>query len=415
MPRAVCATMPLQLLWLLLVPSLCLRQGVGAGPPVDWAAVDKVLTDAIAAHTFPGCAASVTGPDGSIVYARAFGRHTYDAASPPVDFNASLFDMASLSKIVGVTTTAAALYQAGLLGLDTLVCDPSLLGVAFAAGGKGGVAVRNLLLHNAGFPADPSPGYWEPAFGCPATAANATGTPALEFNCSQRIYDAVMNQTLSHPPGAVFLYSDLSFISMLYVVGTVIERHALVAEAAFLPACGAPAAAPPSLRLHCFFEAYWRTVLAPRMGLPTGQYLLAPDQAAAAMPTWEDTEYRHEQLRGVVSDENAYAVGGISGHAGVWCSGNDAARFMSSWRRGPMGGLLNDTTVALWTAVANASFSPRALGWSTNADSYRGCGGMHPSAAYHTGYTGTQLCYDATVNVSTTLLTAIRKVAQEIY
>ena len=394
---------------LVLVSLVALPRAVGG----DWSGVDAVLTAAIAAKTFPGCAASVTAPNGTVVYAKAFGSLTYGepapvpGGNPAVTFDGTFFDMASLTKIVAVTSSAAWLYERGLLALDTAVSDASLRGPAFASHGKADMTVLNLLLHNSGFPADPSPGYWEAPFACPATVANAT-RPALDFNCSERILDSVLGQTLLHPPGQAYLYSDLNFITGLYVVASVVVANGLVAPAAYLPACSAAAPLPRGLELQCAFEAFFRTFVARRMNLPTAHYLLTEAQRAAAMPTWNDTEYRHEVLQGVVSDENAYAVGGVSGHAGVWCTGADAAAFMSTWRlrAAGSGGLLNATTVAKWTTAYDPAFSPRALGWSTNADAYQGCGRMSPTTAYHTGYTGTQLCADLAINVSTTLLTA---------
>jgi CubicO group peptidase (beta-lactamase class C family) len=73
----------------------------------------------------------------------------------------------------------------------------------------------------------------------------------------------------------------------------------------------------------------------------------------------------------------------------------------------PAVALLNATTVDLFTTVANASFSPRALGWLTQTplDTYQGCGGLAPTTFYHTGYTGTLICGDPTRNVTTVLLT----------
>ena len=87
---------------------------------------------------------------------------------------------------MATTSAAALLYQQGLLPLDTLVADASLLGPAFANNGKEDITVRNLLLHNAGLPPDPSPNYWEAGFGCPATAQ---WHPELTFSCSEQIFN----------------------------------------------------------------------------------------------------------------------------------------------------------------------------------------------------------------------------------
>jgi len=97
------------------------------------------------------------------------------------------------------------------------VSDPSLLGVEFATKGKENIVVRNLLLHNAGFPPDPNPDYWYPEFGCPQTV---NYHPSQDFSCQEKIYLSLMNQTLQNPPGSKYVYSDLSMITMMHVVGT---------------------------------------------------------------------------------------------------------------------------------------------------------------------------------------------------
>ena len=384
---------------------------IPAAAATDWTQVDAVLNTAIKNKVFPGCSASVIDKSGALVYGKGFGSYTYGEPTPHgddpvVDFEKSLFDMASLSKIIGPTSTAAFLYQQGLLSLDTLVSDHSLLGPAFAANGKQGITITHLLQHNAGFPPDPVPGYGAVAFACPATVANVTH-PALDFSCSEKIFAAMLAQDLDRTPGAGYVYSDLSMITMLFALGSLISKNDLVSPSQFLPACGAAPA--PGLLLQCSYEAYWRLHVRPLLGMSTSaQYILDPaSQWGLALPTWQDDDYRHAQLQGVVSDENSYAAGGLAGHAGVWCSGADASAFMATWRVGPVGGLLNATTVARWTAVVNASFSHRALGWDTqaNSDTYRGCGAMSNLTAYHTGYTGTELCYDTVSNISTVLLT----------
>jgi CubicO group peptidase (beta-lactamase class C family) len=347
------------------------------------------------------------------VYSRAVGRLAYgDAPAPPrdngtnpaADFRGTLFDMASLTKILGPTTVAALLFQSGDLALDELVASPKLLGPAFAAAGKGAVTVRHLLLHAAGFPPDPVPNFNDASFGCPNSAA---AHPALDFSCADKILAAVNAQPLINIPGAVYLYSDLSMITLALALGRFFatQRPQWVPAAAAGPACAAALAANPAslgVRYTCAFTSFWRTNVSAAVGLaPTSGYL--PPDAAATAPTWLDDVYRHEQLQGVVSDENSYALGGIAGHAGIFASGADAARFLAAW--GPGSTLLNASTIALFTTRANEpAGSARALGWSTEADSYAGCAPMAADTAYHTGYTGTQLCLGK--NYSTVLLAA---------
>ncbi len=110
-------------------------------------------------------------------------------------------------------------------------------------------------------------------------------------------------------------------------------------------------------------------------------------------PTWNETlGYRHEVVQGVVSDGNTYAMGGVSGHAGLFSTAHDTYRLM---RRiafaSPADAWLNASTVALFTTVANASFSSRALGWDTNSgpwQTYQGCGNFSANTFTHTGFSG---------------------------
>lgn len=87
--------------------------------------------------------------------------------------------------MIGTTSAAALLVQRGYLDLDMPLVSPSLLGPAYDNNGKAGITSRNLLLHNAGFPPDPVPNYWDPAFGCPATSEYH---PEQTFSCSERIF-----------------------------------------------------------------------------------------------------------------------------------------------------------------------------------------------------------------------------------
>lgn len=387
-----------------------------AAPPYDWADVDATVEAFIANRTFPGASLSVVDETGAVVLARGYGNTTYGEPAPrgpcaPVTPDATLFDMASCSKIIGGTTLAALLYQRGALPpLDTPVADAALLGPDFAQAGKANVTLRHLLLHNAGYPPDPSPGYWEAAFGCPATAVQPT--PPLAFSCSERILAGVLGQALARPPGDAFVYSDLSLITLALALGTLVRDGALLPPGSLRPDCaGGGGPSLPGLSALCAFEAAVRVLVLAPLGMGATGFLPPPAALASAAPAWLDDAYRHEVLQGVVSDENAYASGGVAGHAGVFATAVDAAAFVAAWgsfgAAPPGGGLLNASTIATFSTVANASFSSRALGWDTQSPTpgaYRGCGPMSDATYYHTGYTGTQLCVDPVNRVATALL-----------
>ena len=383
-----------------------------AGGARDWTAVDAVLRSAIAAGVAPALAGGVLGPDGRVLYKKGFGSYVYAGQETPIGGDnpattaSSLFDMASITKILGATTSSALLVDLGLLDLDMAVADASLLGAAFAQNGKGSIRVRDCLLHQAGYPPDPTPSYADAVFGCPAAAP-----PPLTFSCSERIFASLLAQDLAYLPGTQWVYSDLSMITMQYVIGTIVASRALVTPAALLPSCAsADPATQPGLYKTCHFEAFVRTRVFAAAAMPDSTFLPPAARWSSAVPTWNDTYYRNEMLQGVVSDENGYALGGIAGHAGVFSTLDDMLAFAGAWAGyagGAYAALISNATRALFFAAPNSSFSPRALGWVTQAptDTYLGCGNMSSATAYHTGYTGTLICIDPSTSLSLVLLT----------
>lgn len=379
----------------------------GAASP-DFSKAEAVITNAIAAQVFPGAAAAVLDGNGQILLSQSFGSQVYAGQTAPLGgnaavTNASLWDMASLTKIVGVTTSAALLSQRGLLDLDMPVSSPALLGPAFAAAGKGAITVRDCLLHQAGFPADPSPGYSLQSFGCPATKVQPT--PPLTLSCAELIIASVRAQTLAYAPRTAWLYSDLSMITLALALGGLIETEGLVPARALRPDCAGAAALTGAARL-CHFEAFVREEVLRPVAMTASGFLPVPERWTSAMPTYTDSTYRHEIMQGAVSDENAYASGGLSGHAGLFSTLDDMAAFARLWavRQPP---LIEQATRDHFLSAPDPAASPRALGWLTQspADTYHLCGDWPNSTAYHTGYTGTLVCIDVETNVSLVLLT----------
>lgn len=348
-----------------------------------------MLTDAIAARVFPGCAAGVLSGGGEVLLATGLGSQVYAGEAAPLGGNAavspaSLFDMASITKIVGATTAAALLLQRGHLALDDRLADAALLGPAFAAAGKGDIRVRDLLLHEAGFPPDPVPGYSLPAFACPATAAQPH--PPLNFSCVERVLTSVLAQTLAYPPRSQWIYSDLSMITLAFALGGIVEARGLVPRAALRPDCAQGAAPGGGLARMCHFEAFVRLEVIGPAGMAAAGFLPVPARWPTAMPTYLDPTYRHEIMQGAVSDENSYALGGVAGHAGLFASLTDMLSFTRLWAlRSPP--LIEQATRQLFFTPPAPLFSPRALGWATQAplDENRDCGAWPNSTVYHTG------------------------------
>eukprot|EP01125_Pyxidicula_operculata_P021183 TRINITY_DN8066_c0_g1_i1.p1 TRINITY_DN8066_c0_g1~~TRINITY_DN8066_c0_g1_i1.p1 ORF type:complete len:433 (-),score=78.97 TRINITY_DN8066_c0_g1_i1:48-1346(-) len=392
---------------LLLVVTLCLIQ-FSTSQKYDWTPVDQVLQKHIQLNTYPGCTAAIFGENG-ILYAKAFGNFTYGAVPPrntgnPLMTLTTQFDMASLTKVVVTTTAIMQFYQRGELDIDTRISD--ILGSRFSAAGKGTITVRNILLHNAGFPADPEPGYSSSTFACPETS---NYHPAEVFTCQKQIYDSLMNQVLVNPVGAVYIYSDLSMITGMYVVGHLARQYGKVSSSDLNPACISGWNLQSPEVAQCYYEAYANKYIFDYVGMGQSGFLPSPSVYSNIAPTWVDNSYRHEQIQGAVSDENAYALGGISGHAGLFSTVIDTIKITNRFMfASPNDSWINSTTFKYFSTIKNVTQSSRALGWDTNnykMNTYRGCGNMSQTTWTHTGYTGTQICGDPERKIVAILLT----------
>ena len=342
------------------------------------------------------------------------------------------------------------LHQWGALLLDTPVIK--VFGPAFAAvdGRKAMITPRHLLLHEAGFPPDPTPtSYCAPNFACPETARQPSDR-RLTFSCQPKAFEhLVHSQRLDREPGLRFVYSDLSMITLMNVVGSLAERGGHVTKNELLPAClhhdegthegsivegdtrdgnvgsGNGGIAATSIA-QCYYEAFARKFIFDKLrntagASPSGAGLssffgfrLPRALAPCAAPTWNDTvdgfpgecivPYRRRVLQGEVSDGNAFALGGVAGHAGLFASAPlihalvvQAGLLFAPPSGQPLGGLgISPATVKLFTTVHDARRSSRALGWDTLAPPFGGslCGNMSELTFTHTGYTGTLVCAD---------------------
>jgi CubicO group peptidase (beta-lactamase class C family) len=318
--------------------------------------LDSVAAAALADSVAPGMVVAV-GRWGRVVHMKGYGRLDWAADSPPAD-SASLYDLASLTKVVATTTIAMMLEEQGRLDLDRTVA--SYLVPQFAAPDKAGVTVRMLLTHSGGLEA-----------GAPLHAQGVRGREQYLAQIEQR--------PLRGAPGAHMVYSDWDMVLLQLVIeritGLPLDR--LFAERVAIP-----------------------------LGLREATFL--PDSAlrARTAPTAIDTS-RGGLLRGVVHDGNAWAIGGVSGHAGLFASARDLARFAQMLLNGgEFGGarLLKPSTVARWTAVQD-DLSSRALGWDTPSGESSAGRYASPRGFGHTGFTGTSLWADPERGLFIVLLT----------
>jgi len=307
---------------------------------------------------FPGAVIAV-GRHGRLALLAPVGRYGLDDPRP-VEAG-TLYDLASLTKVVGLTTACMLLVDAGRLELDAPIARyvPEFRGAM-----KDQVTVRHLLTHSAGLVAD-----------LPLYDSTTTRSAALA---------AVDTTTLLAPPGTSYRYSDLSAIVLMQAVeritGEPFDRF--LAERVFGP-LGMPATRfrPP---------ASWRDRIA---------------------PTEHDTVFRHRWLRGEVHDESAARLGGVSGNAGLFSNALDLSRFAAMLLNGGAWDtlqLIRAETVAEFTRRQNLpAGSTRALGWDTPTDSgYSSAGAKLSRRSFgHTGFTGTSMWMDPDRDLFIILLT----------
>jgi CubicO group peptidase (beta-lactamase class C family) len=316
-------------------------------------AIDRVVERGIKAGGYPG-ASVVVGRNGAAVYQKGFGKLSWSDSSTPVDAERTIYDIASLSKVVGTTTAIMILYDEKKIGLD----DPVVNYIpTFGGGDKDKVTVRMLLTHTSGLPAGRD--IWRIA-----------QTP-LEARA------LVLNTPLEGRPGAQYIYSDLG----ADVLGLLIEVVA-----------GEP--------MDKFLD---RRVFAP-LGMNETMYRPADSLRYRIAPT-EVTPPRGYPLRGEVHDENAYALGGVAGHAGLFSTASDLSVFAQMMLNGgEYNGvqIISKPTVELFTSRA---FGHRALGWDTADGDYGSGRYLGPTAYGHTGFTGTSMWIDPERQMFVILLT----------
>eukprot|EP01032_Pedospumella_encystans_P014038 gene14038-16143_t len=435
--------------------------GVVAATSSTYNTLDEILQSGVDIKTYPGAVGVVGNLDG-LLYMNPVGRYGYESTDPAINM-VTLFDMASVTKVVSTTSAVALLYQSGYLGLNDLVGD--ILGSEFNNGGKETITITNCLVHNAGFAPDPNPFWSTAAFNCPATTDPDVPEDMTCWN--PMIFNSIMTQVLVTPPGQTYVYSDLSFMTLQLVVGTVVLNNNLVTSDDMsdcmniavkgsdspLRADSTGITADQSHEVICAFEAFLRVEMFQRPAnsvmdttasvpwlINTG-YRPAQSLWSYAAPTVNDTgpgSYAHKRYQGQVSDGNAYAMGGIAGHAGLFSTIADMAKFgqymlarsiddspvkamselnkpgvptMASKASGSLLPFLNSTTVKLFGTVHNITQSSRALGWTTNTPQIsdygfnNSCGAMSSTTFMHIGYTGTCICIDPVNKLFSAVLT----------
>jgi len=220
-----------------------------------------------------------------------------------------------------------------------------------------------------------------------------------------------MKQTLQNPVNTVYVYSDLSFITLMYVAGKLARQFGYIQPSDLIPGCAVDISHPSTDQ--CYFEAYLRKYVFEPLHMRSTSFLPPKSVWPDAAPCENDTSYLHRVIQGQVSDGNAYALGGIAGHAGLFSNVHDLYTLMHRvmFAKEDDRVFINRTTAQFFIKEYNHSQSSRAIGWNTNDPTVFDygwgllCGTMSPTTFMHVGYTGTQMCGDPERKLITILLT----------
>lgn len=317
-----------------------------------------VLRKTVDNRSFPGAAAAVTHR-GRLLALRGVGRFTYAPDSPAV-VEDTVFDLASVTKVVATTTMAMILHERRRLSLETPLAEvvPEFAEAVPEDAQRNRVTLRMLLAHSSGLPAYVR--LFEQAGGNAAMLRAACGVQ------------------LTAAPGTRAEYSDLGFI----LLGEALERLA-----------GEP------------LDAFCRREVFGPLGMTRTGFCPPAEWRELIPPTEEDLSYRRRVIQGEVQDENASAMGGVAGHAGVFAPAADVARFALCMLNGGRPLVCPETLELFTRRDSSVPGSSRALGWDT--PSHPSSSGKYFSerAFGHLGYAGTSLWIDPERELSVVLLT----------
>jgi uncharacterized protein YbbC (DUF1343 family)/CubicO group peptidase (beta-lactamase class C family) len=324
-----------------------------SAPAVTLGSVDSIIQQAIADGSIPG-AVLVVGHNGQVIYRKAYGERALEPKREPMTLD-TIFDLASLTKVIATTTSVMQLVEQGKIRLNDPVAKylPE-----FAQNGKDDITVRQLLTHYSGLEPDLD-----------------LKTP---WEGKDTAYKMAFAETLQNPPGSVFVYSDINFITLGALVERVsgetldeyVQRHIF----------------RPLKMTHTRYvpPAAWRIKIAPT------QY-----------------DENDHMLWGTVHDPTARRMGGVAGHAGLFSTADDLAKFAQTLLNGG-DGILSAVMVAKMTSPEQPPAAPvlRGFGWDIDSPFSTNRGDMLPVGSFgHTGFTGTSMWIDPTTKTYIILLT----------
>ncbi|MGA8289865.1 MAG: serine hydrolase [Acidobacteriaceae bacterium] len=333
------------LLALILSIPFSLRAQQNTSP--DFSSMDRIMAAALQANKVPG-AVILVGHDGKVVFEKAYGNRATIPGPVPMTED-TIFDMASMTKVMATTTAAMQLYQQGRFRLN----DPVAKYLpAFAVNGKENITIRQVMTHYSGLP------------------------PDLElkqpWSGKQTGFDMAFAVKPDRPPGTKFVYSDINFI----VMGALVEKLS-----------GMP--------LNEYVQKY---VFAP-LGMDHTRFLPPPSWDNKIAPSQYDEN--HHMLLGIVNDPTSRRMGGTAGHAGLFSTAGDVSIFAQNLldllAGRPSKFPLNRLTAEKMTTPQQPAtgVALRGLGWDIASPFSRNRGELFPVGGFgHTGWTGTDIWMD---------------------
>ncbi len=324
---------------------------------IRFTSVDTVIEQAIQDGTIPG-AVLLIGHDGQVIYRKAYGARSLEPRREVMTLD-TIFDVASLTKVVATTTAVMQLMEQGKVRLNDPVAKylPE-----FAQNGKEDITVRQLLTHYSGL------------------------EPSLDLKTAwegkQAAYQMAWAETPQDPPGSKFSYSDINFI----VLGELVER---VSE-------------------ETLDEYATRHIFEP-LKMTHTRFLPPEASRAGWIEKIAPTQYDENEhmLRGIVHDPTARRMGGVAGHAGLFSTADDLAKFAQALLNGG-DGILSALSVGKMTQPEQPPSAPvlRGFGWDIDSPYSSNRGDLLPVGGYgHTGFTGTSIWIDPATETYIILLT----------
>ncbi len=332
--------------------------------------IHEAMSKAVDEKVFPG-AVLLVDVRGDIVLFEAYGHAALVPAPDPMTRD-TVFDVASLTKPLMTATLMLLLIAEGRITLDEPI-SRSL--PSWNPGATAGATVRHLLTHTSGLPA------WRPFFRqlAPALVATPEG--------KARLIEAVEREPLEDRPGAISRYSDLGFI----LLGSLIER---TMNQPLDRAADERIIRPLKLQSTGY--------------VPFGDHASQTRIQGRRIAATESCSWRGRLLRGEVHDENAYAMGGVSGHAGLFADAQDVYRLVGAWRAGRTGeGPFGPAPLVeeFLTRQRRVGDGGWALGWTVRTEPSTSGRYFSARSFGHLGFTGTSIWVDPEADLTVILLT----------